>query len=114
MAETHNHSEKMDEISTGPKPESKPLTENQVVPSVLGPSTFYDSGLGASVSEQAFHQAYMSPGASHSSFVSSIVDEDPKAARVPQMPVEVGIGKPFRCGYCGNILGNIKNRQDWK
>ena len=104
----------MDEISTSLEPESTSLAEKGIVPSVLGPSMFYDSGIGTSVFERAFHQAHISSGASHSSFISSNANDDPKAARVPQLPAEVGIGEPFRCVYCGKVLGDIKNRQDWK
>jgi len=79
-----------------------PLTEKDLMPSFLGPSVFHDSGLGTS------------SAVSHSSFVSSNASGDPTAARVPQMPAEVGLGDPFQCIYCGYTIHNIKNRQDWK
>ncbi len=93
---------RMDAMMNNIEHELDPLTEKDLMPSFLGPSVFHDSGLGTS------------SAVSHSSFVSSNASSDLTAARVPQMPAEVGLGDPFQCIYCGYTIHNIKNRQDWK
>ncbi len=75
---------------------------------------FFDSGLGTTISGKSRYADHISSAASHTSFISTNADGDTKAARVPQMPVEVGLGLPFRCIYCGYNIHHIKNRQDWK
>lgn len=93
---------RMDAMMNQIERELDPFTEKDPVPLFPGPSVFHDSGLGTS------------SAVSHSSFISSNASSDLTAARVPQMPVEVGLGDPFRCIYCGHTIHNIKNRQDWK
>ncbi|MCJ1402972.1 hypothetical protein MMC11_006194 [Xylographa trunciseda] len=85
----------------------------QTVPhSVFKPhSLFHDSGMGSSVPTLP---RYAMSVASHTSFLSSLVDDGALALQVPPTPVEVDLGKPFRCEICGHLLSNIKNRVDWK
>ena len=93
-------------------------TENNigVIEEVLEPacsvfrpySTFHDSGIGTSVPTRTSYAP------SHTSFVSSNTEGGQDSLRVPPMPSEVGVGKPFQCDFCGMLLSNIKNRVDWK
>ena len=66
-------------------------------------STFHDSGIGTSIPEDAL---------SHTSFLSSNLEGE--SLRVPAAPEEVATGKPFQCPFCGDTLGNIRNRIGWK
>ena len=72
-------------------------------------SVFHDSGLGTSLPAQS--QVAISV-ASHTSFLSE--EGDLHRRRVPKMPDEVGLGKPFKCNLCGQTLSFIKNRISWK
>ena len=55
------------------------------MPSVLGPSILYDSGLGTSNSAQSRQIDRASSATSHTSFNSSNADDDLKATRVAQI-----------------------------
>jgi hypothetical protein len=70
---------------------------------------FHDSGLGTTLPAQS--QVAISV-ASHTSFLSE--EGDRHRRRVPKMPDEVGLGKPFECSLCGQTLSFIKNRIGWK
>jgi hypothetical protein len=72
-------------------------------------SVFHDSGLGTPLPVQS--QVAISV-ASHTSFLSE--EGDLHRRRVPKMPDEVGLGKPFKCNLCGQTLSFIKNRISWK
>jgi hypothetical protein len=74
-------------------------------------SLFQDSGLGTSLPA---HTSYAATSASHTSFVSSQADEESRGLRVPPTPKAVSKGIPFSCEICGQTLGQIKNRIDWK
>ncbi len=93
---------RIDAMLNDSEQDSDHLHEKDLMPSVLGPSVFHDSGLGTS------------SAVSHSSFISSNADGGPKAVRVPQMPAKAGLGEPFQCTYCGYIIHDINNRQEWK
>lgn len=100
---------KFDEESGGDiqLPDSK-----QDVFSAFGPvSIFHDSGIGTSISASSQYAASV---ASHTSFASSLATEEKGSVRVPPTPVEVGVGKPFRCRICGIAQYRIRNRLDWK
>ena len=74
-------------------------------------SMFHDSGLGSSVPANS---SYAITVASHSSFVSSLAEDDTGVLRVPSTPKEVHEGRAFTCEICGHKLNRIKNRIDWK
>ena len=80
--------------------------------SVFQPQTlFHDSGIGTTVASQS---QYAQTEASHTSFVSSLAEQEKGKLRVPPTPLEVGTGEPFRCHLCGFVQIKIKNRIDWK
>lgn len=82
------------------------------VGSVFQPETlFHDSGIATTV---ASHSQYAQTEASHTSFVSSLAEQETGKLRVPPTPLEVGTGEPFRCHLCGFLQSKIKNRIDWK
>ena len=74
-------------------------------------SMFHDSGLGTTVSAAS---RYAASAASHTSFISSIAEKRNNSIRVPPTPMEVDVGKPFRCSICGLVQTKIKNRVEWK
>jgi hypothetical protein len=74
-------------------------------------SKFHDSGLGSSI---LAHSQAAASIASHSSFVSTHIDDDVGRLRVPPTPDEVGNGLPFECFICGQLQSKVKNRIDWK
>ena len=73
---------------------------------VLPKSIFHDSGIGSSLYEPS--------AASHTSFQSSLADDENGEYRVPKTPAAVSFGKPFTCEICGMRLNNISNRVAWK
>jgi hypothetical protein len=73
-------------------------------------SMFHDSGLGSSHARSSFAATV----ASHSSFVSSLAENETGGMRVPSTPKEVFGNIPFVCDICGHLLSRIKNRIDWK
>jgi hypothetical protein len=89
------------------------ISEVQAVPkSFFFPvSLFHDSGLGSSLPTQS---SYAASVASHSSFMSDLVENENGGLRVPSTPKEVFEKVPFTCQICGHVLSRIKNRIDWK
>lgn len=94
--------------------ELAPVARDKEAPrSVFIPvSLFNDSGIGSSV--PAARSSYAATTVSHSSFVSSLAQDDHDGLRVPPTPKEVLSGIPFTCDICGHILSRITNRVDWK
>lgn len=94
-------------------PSTATVVGDQEIPkSVFVPvSMFHDSGMGTSIPANS---SYAATVASHSSFVSSVADQDGGSLRVPRTPSEVSKGIPFACDICGHVLSRIKNRVDWK
>ena len=74
-------------------------------------SVFHDSGMGTSMASASHYAASV---ASHTSFISSQVEEGNSTMRVPPTPPEVAINEPFECFLCGHELFKIRNRVDWK
>ena len=74
-------------------------------------SMFHDSGLGTTISTKSRYAASM---ASHTSFLSSVADQEGGSVRVPPTPPEISACKPFTCFICGHIQKKLKNRVDWK
>ena len=68
-------------------------------------SLFHDSGIGSS---------YAQSSASHTSFISSLADEEGTQNRIPETPAAVTEGKPFNCEICGITQHDIRNRIAWK
>lgn len=80
-------------------------------PSTFVPvSSFYDSGLGASLPTKS---RYSLSAASHTSFLStqSMLES---TYRVPPTPAEVTQGIPFQCDYCNKWVENIHTRVQYK
>jgi hypothetical protein len=96
--------------------EAKQMVEVEMVQEVpksifVPVSLYHDSGLGSSMPAQSSHAATV---ASHSSFVSSLAEDNTGNLRVPSTPKEVSKGIPFKCNICGHVLSRIRNRVDWK
>lgn len=94
-------------------PSTATVDGDQEIPkSVFVPvSMFHDSGIGTSIRANS---SYAATVASHSSFVSSLAENDCGSLRVPPTPKEVAQGIPFTCDICGHVLSRITNRVDWK
>ena len=94
-------------------PSTATVDGDQEIPkSVFVPvSMFHDSGIGTSIRANS---SYAATVASHSSFVSSLAENDCGSLRVPPTPKEVAQGIPFTCDICGHLLSRITNRVDWK
>ena len=74
--------------------------------------SFRDSGIGPSLAAQSEYAA--SVVASHTSFISSVADEEKGKLRVPKTPAEVAADVSFQCPSCGIQQHKIKTRIDWK
>jgi hypothetical protein len=90
---------------------SKPGLKLESRSSFVPVSKFHDSGLGSSIPTPINDAASVR---SHSSFASSLGEEDTSTLRVPPTPLEVFDEKPFTCDYCGQLLTDIRSRIDWK
>ena len=114
---------RMNQIASAPKDILAPHFEKIPVQAVFKESPqsmfrplsmFHDSGLGSSIPSAPAPSHYAQSVASHTSFITSLVEAEDSSRRVPPTPAEVGSGKPFQCEICGHQLFNIKNRIDWK
>lgn len=103
----------MKEIEKGQEPEqARHVNEKATVAgSIFQPTLFHDSGLGTTIASQS---QYAQTEASHTSFVSSLAEQEKGRLRVPPTPLEVGTGEPFQCHLCGMLQTKIKNRIHWK
>lgn len=90
---------------------SEPMEQEPPKSAFVPVSLFHDSGLGSSVPANSSYAATI---ASHSSFVTSLADNENSGLRVPSTPKAVFEGKSFRCQICNRTLDHIKNRIDWK
>ena len=74
-------------------------------------SLFHDSGIGTMQSSSI---SYAQSIKSHSSFVSSVGNNDRGSLKVPTAPPQVAAGKSFLCEYCRKTQHKIRNNIDWK
>lgn len=88
-----------------------PETKETILSAFKPLSIFHDSALGTTISAAS---QYAASAASHTSYLSSLAQQEDSSVQVPATPTEVGTGKPFRCFICGLIQAKIKNRIDWK
>ena len=91
--------------------ENESAGPEEIEPSAFVPvSSFYDSGLGASIKTKS---RYTPSNTSHTSFLSTQSMKE-GVYRVPPTPIEVSQGIPFICDYCNQTVTNIQNRIHYK
>ena len=78
-------------------------------------TAFRDSAIGTSLaSASASRPEDTQSSASHSSFVSTAINDSHHYNRVPKEPPEIALGKPFDCPVCGLNVPNVRNRVQFK
>lgn len=102
---------RMNREAAPPCEKNAPENESTMFSDFRPVSMFHDSGIGTTVSTGS---QYAASAASHTSFISSIAENQGASIRVPPTPDEVDAKKPFPCTICGLIQTKIKNRIDWK